>query len=115
MLIHAGEVMTSIVLEQAVATADEMRRADAAAIAAGAPGEALMDRAGRAAASAIAAFPGPDHVLVLCGPGNNGGEGYVIPRLLPDRGWTVTGGGKDRRRGGRGGVRTGRSGLGEVA
>src|SRR3546814_11325622 len=48
MLIHAGEVMTSIVLEQAVATADEMRRADAAAIAAGAPGEALMDRAGRA-------------------------------------------------------------------
>src|SRR3546814_18991996 len=66
MLIHAGEVMTSIVLEQAVATADEMRRADAAAIAAGAPGEALMDRAGRAADSAIAAFPGHAQVLVLC-------------------------------------------------
>src|SRR3546814_19435654 len=78
MLIHAGEVMTSIVLEQAVATADEMRRADAAAIAAGAAGEALMDRAGRAAASAIAAFTGPDHVLVVCGHGNNGGEGDVI-------------------------------------
>src|SRR3546814_13246300 len=74
MLIHAGEVMTSIVLEQAVATADEMRRADAAAIAAGAPGEALMARAGRAAASALAAFTGPDHVLVLFGPGKHGGE-----------------------------------------
>ncbi|API58988.1 bifunctional ADP-dependent (S)-NAD(P)H-hydrate dehydratase/NAD(P)H-hydrate epimerase [Tardibacter chloracetimidivorans] len=82
--------MTSIVLEQAVATADEMRRADAAAIAAGTPGEALMDRAGRAAASAIAAFTGPDHVLVLCGPGNNGGDGYVIARELAERGWPVT-------------------------
>src|SRR3546814_19718481 len=86
MLIHAGEVMTSIVLEQAVATADEMRRADAAAIAAGAPGEALMDRAGRAAASAIAAFTGPDHVLVLFRPGNNGRSGHVICRAIPQRG-----------------------------
>jgi hydroxyethylthiazole kinase-like uncharacterized protein yjeF len=78
-----------MVLEQTVATAHEMRHADAAAIASGTPGGELMDRAGRAVATAVAAFTGLDEVLVLCGPGNNGGDGYVIARELMARGWPV--------------------------
>ena len=79
-----------MVLGQPIATAAQMRAADAATIADGAAGAELMDRAGRAVARAIAAFCGPDPVLVLCGPGNNGGDGYVVARELAVRGWPVS-------------------------
>jgi len=69
-----------------ILTAEEMRAAEAAAIAAGAPVETLMERAGIAAAEAIWRFAGPLPTLVLCGPGNNGGDGYVIARELGARG-----------------------------
>ncbi len=69
-------------------TPAEMGRADALAIAGGIPGIALMQRAGWAVARAARRF-GPGHVLVLCGPGNNGGDGYVAARLLADWGWPV--------------------------
>ncbi len=70
-------------------TTDEMYRADAAAIGRGTPGVTLMENAGRAAARVIAETHERVPVAVLCGPGNNGGDGFVIARLLQRQGWTV--------------------------
>lgn len=72
-----------------ILTAAQMRAAEEAAIGAGTSVETLMDRAGRAAAEAIWRFAGPLDALVLCGPGNNGGDGYVIARALAERGVAV--------------------------
>jgi len=72
-----------------ILTAAEMRAAEEAAIAAGTPVEELMERAGIAAAEAIWRYAGPLPALVLCGPGNNGGDGYVIARELGARGMEV--------------------------
>lgn len=72
-----------------ILTAAEMRAAEAAVIAAGTPVEALMERAGKAAAEAIWRYAGPLPALVLCGPGNNGGDGHVIARELRARGIDV--------------------------
>lgn len=72
-----------------ILTAAEMRAAEAAAIASGTPAGHLMERAGAAAAEAIRRFAGPLPALILCGPGNNGGDGYVIARRLAERGAKV--------------------------
>jgi hydroxyethylthiazole kinase-like uncharacterized protein yjeF len=72
-----------------ILTAGEMRAAEEAAIAGGTPVETLMERAGTAAAEAIRRFAGPMPALILCGPGNNGGDGYVIARVLRKRGIEV--------------------------
>lgn len=72
-----------------IVTADEMRAAEAAVIAGGTPVEVLMNRAGTGAAEAIWRFAAPVSALVVCGPGNNGGDGYVIARRLRDRGVQV--------------------------
>lgn len=66
-----------------------MRAAEAVAIAAGTSVETLMERAGTAAAEAIWRYAGPLPALVLCGPGNNGGDGRVIARDLAGRGVDV--------------------------
>lgn len=73
----------------AVLSVAEMARADAAAIAGGMPGQQLMDNAGRAVADAVRVRFSPRSVLILCGPGNNGGDGFVTARYLSDAGWPV--------------------------
>lgn len=72
-----------------ILTAAEMRAAEERAIAGGASVETLMERAGAAVAEAAWRFAGPVSALILCGPGNNGGDGYVIARLLKERGVPV--------------------------
>ncbi|MGB3408834.1 MAG: NAD(P)H-hydrate epimerase, partial [Jannaschia sp.] len=76
-------------------TASQMRAVETAAFESGAvTGLDLMERAGRGAVEAIEAeWPGlaatSGRALVLCGPGNNGGDGFVVARLLAHRGWAV--------------------------
>ncbi|MFC3077944.1 NAD(P)H-hydrate dehydratase [Phenylobacterium terrae] len=67
----------------------EIAAADKAAIAAGTPGVVLMERAGQAVVEEVVRRFTPRRTVVLCGPGNNGGDGYVIARLLKARGWPV--------------------------
>lgn len=72
-------------------TAAEMSRADHLAISGGTPGLTLMENAGRAVAdeAELMAQPGAP-IAVVCGPGNNGGDGFVAARILRERGYPVT-------------------------
>ncbi|MBA4351037.1 MAG: bifunctional ADP-dependent NAD(P)H-hydrate dehydratase/NAD(P)H-hydrate epimerase [Rhodobacter sp.] len=76
-------------------TAAQMRAIEAAAIASGAvTGLELMERAGRGVVEAIfeewPELRATSHrAVVLCGPGNNGGDGFVVARLLKEWGWEV--------------------------
>lgn len=72
-----------------ILTNTQMRAADAAAIAAGTPGFDLMTRAGEAVARAVEARWPTGTVVVLCGPGGNGGDGFVAAERLRAAGRTV--------------------------
>ena len=70
-------------------SAAEMGEADRRTIAAGTPGIVRMENAGRAVAAAAARLVPEGPVLVLAGPGNNGGDGFVAARLLAEQGRAV--------------------------
>ena len=76
-------------------TAAQMRAIEKAAIESGqVTGLELMERAGRGVIDAVfAEWPdlarAPCRALVLCGPGNNGGDGFVLARLLKEWGWEI--------------------------
>jgi ADP-dependent NAD(P)H-hydrate dehydratase / NAD(P)H-hydrate epimerase len=72
-------------------SAEQMRQADEQAVQAGIPLQQLMERAGQAVAEAARRhFPDASHFLILCGKGNNGGDGYVAAEFLKQAGKQVT-------------------------
>ncbi|HLH92125.1 MAG TPA: NAD(P)H-hydrate dehydratase [Xanthobacteraceae bacterium] len=71
-------------------TTAEMADADRLTIASGTAGIDLMEAAGRAVADSVTQrHPPGSRVVVVAGPGNNGGDGFVAARLLADRGYRV--------------------------
>src|SRR4051812_40404687 len=72
-----------------ILTSEGVRAAEQAAIARGKKVENLMEEAGSGLAEAVYRFAGPMPALVVCGPGNNGGDGYVAAHHLARRGVEV--------------------------
>jgi hydroxyethylthiazole kinase-like uncharacterized protein yjeF len=80
---------TSMRIPEQVLTAAQMRAAEGELVDRGISVDALMQRAGRGAADWIWRIAAGQRVTVLCGPGNNGGDGYVIAETLRQRGLRV--------------------------
>lgn len=76
-------------MKREIITVAEMRAIDEASAKAGVATRTLMENAGAAVAEAIAKRFSPRPTLVLCGPGNNGGDGWVAARRLEALGWPV--------------------------
>ncbi|WP_454280911.1 NAD(P)H-hydrate dehydratase [Sphingomonas sp. Marseille-Q8236] len=82
-----------------ILTAAQMRAAEGQAIADGSSEAELMDRAGAGIAREVARLAGGRELLILCGPGNNGGDGYIAATLLREQGLTVRVAASDEPRG----------------
>ncbi len=82
--------MSQNAYENVLLTVEEMGRSDQLAVEAGVPSLELMERAGRGVAEAVRRNYRRKPVLVLCGPGNNGGDGLVAARYLKSWGWPVS-------------------------
>ena len=72
-----------------ILNAEQTRKAEELAIAAGTTGFSLMNAAGAAVAAEVLRCIDPVATLVLCGPGQNGGDGFIIARELHKAGWPV--------------------------
>ena len=72
-----------------VLSLSEMKTADLRAVELGCSSLTLMESAGQAVADAVQETYPYGNVLVLCGPGNNGGDGFVAARILRGYGRTV--------------------------
>ena len=82
-------LVPSALAPQALLTVAQMGEADARTATAGTPGTVLMQNAGDAVVREILRRWSPRRVCVLCGPGNNGGDGFVIAHGLTAAGWAV--------------------------
>lgn len=81
--------MQGMMVPASLFTARAMRISDQAAVLQGISDITLMRNAAKAVVDVITRYYSPQSVLVLCGPGNNGGDGWIIARLLEEEGWPV--------------------------
>ena len=78
-------------MKHRIVTAAQMKEIEQAGDAHGLPYPQMMENAGLAAYAELQKqFPHPGRLLVVCGKGNNGGDGFVIARAAAKDGWNVT-------------------------